>query len=813
MAALNEIGREITATLETSSVLERIATRAREVLNGRDTVLRLLQPDGSLPAVVALGNNAPMHLAYALQLGEGITGSVAQTGLAEVVNDPFHDPRVTHTPGTDEEEDEDEVILFAPLTVRERVIGVMAVWREKSIHGPFSQIDLDFAIGLAGQAAIAIENARLFDEVEQQRQYSEALVQNSPVAIVTTDLKAKVVSWNPAAQRLFGYTPEEASGRNLDELVAQDRRLDEASSITEQVAAEGLISTVTRRYRKDGAAVDVELLGLPVVVEGKKVGIIAIYHDISELLAARQEAEAANEAKSAFLATMSHEIRTPMNAIIGMTGLLLDTEMDQEQHEFAEIIRNSGDALLTIINDILDFSKIEAGKMEVEMQPFDLRDCLESALDLVMIKAADKGLELAYLLEPSAPPAVIGDITRLRQILINLLNNALKFTEKGEVVVTVRPKEDEGFGPDRSLLHFSVRDTGIGIPQERLDRLFQAFSQVDASTTRKYGGTGLGLAISRRLSELMGGEMWVESEEGLGTTFHFTICAEKAPELKSRPHLEGEQAQLAGKRLLMVDDNGTNRRIMMMQTRAWGMKSRDAASPEEALSWITRGDPFDIAILDMHMPGMDGLELARAIRQRRSADALPLVLFSSLGRREVSTKAVDFAAYLLKPLKPSTLFDTLMNVLADSTDRVARPARKTPALDQEMGIDHPLRILLVEDNAVNQKVALRLLERLGYRADVAANGLEAVEAVHRQPYEVVLMDVQMPEMDGLEATRIITTQLPRDRRPRIVAMTANATLEDRQMCFEAGMDDYVSKPVRVAELVAALQRTQPAIPM
>ena len=411
MGTLNAIAREISAALALNEVLTQIAERAKEVLNARDTVLRLREPDGSLPAVVALGKNAALNQGYVLQAGEGITGHVTESGEALVVNDPLSHPQTMHIPGSDEKEDSDEALLLAPLALRDKVIGILVVWRQRSFYGPFSENDLAFATGLAGQAAVAIENARLFDEVEQQRQYSQALVRNSPVAIVTTDLETNIVSWNPAAERLFGYSAEEANGRSLDELISGDDFRHEAGSITREVASEGRVSAVTQRMRKDGSLVAVELLALPVVVDGEQVGIIAIYHDISELIEARQEAEAANEAKSSFLGTMSHEIRTPMNAIIGMTGLLLDTDLDGEQREFADIIRNSGDSLLTIINEILDFSKIEAGKMEMERQPFDLRDCLESSLDLLKIRASQKGLELAYLMEDGVPPAIVGDVT------------------------------------------------------------------------------------------------------------------------------------------------------------------------------------------------------------------------------------------------------------------------------------------------------------------------------------------------------------------------------------------------------------------
>jgi PAS domain S-box-containing protein len=659
------------------------------------------------------------------------------------------------------------------------------------------------------QQALRDANARLAEQyaaLEQAQALSHSILETAVDGIIVIDETGTIESVNPAAEQLVGYPAGALLGQNVRVLMPEPTRQAHDGYIARYLRTGephiiGSGREVTGLHR-DGSPIPL-YLSVGEVAGTDRPRFTGILHDVSErqeaaraLQQAKDIAEAANRAKSEFLANMSHEIRTPMNAVIGMTGLLLDTPLNPEQQDFVETIRLSGNTLLTLINDILDFSKIESGRMELEYAPFDLRACLEDALDLVTPAAAAKNLELVYWMGTGVPAEIVTDMTRLRQVLVNLLSNAVKFTPTGEVRATVSAGPRDGL---RCELRFAVTDTGIGIPADRIERLFQPFSQADSSISRQYGGTGLGLVISKRLIELMSGSLTVSSTPGQGSTFSFSVLVAAAPGKASG---SADRAPWTGQRLLVVEPHEINRMTLTRQATTRGLRVQAVTSADDALALLQAGECFEGALIALHGPNLDGRRLLERLEALPEAQKLPVVLLVPFSFRRQNPLPQQVRALLVKPLKVATIDRALAQLLGGAPLSTLIPAPSEP---DDSAPHAPLRILLAEDNVVNQRVALKILERLGYRAEVASNGFETLEALARQPFDLVLMDVQMPELDGLETTRRIRTRWPGTQGPIVIAMTANAMRGDRERCLNAGMDGYIAKPIDREELRSALR--------
>ncbi len=649
---------------------------------------------------------------------------------------------------------------------------------------------------------------KIENDIAREKKYFESLFVNSPAAIIVLDENELIASCNPAFENLFGYTQAEIIGAHLDNLITSEATLQDAAQFTQQTLAGSTIRGIGKRRRKDGNLVDVEIHGVPVIVGEQAIGALAIYHDITELVRARQEAEEANRAKSEFLANMSHEIRTPMNGVIGMLELALDTSLTDEQREYLNISLQSAEALLALINNILDFSKIEAKKMDLEKINFSLRNIVEDAASSLAQRAQDKGLELACLIHPDLLSELKGDPARLRQIMINLIGNAIKFTQQGEVVIRAEPF---GETDTHATVYFSVQDTGIGITPDQQKFIFARFSQADGSTTRKYGGSGLGLSICKQLVEAMRGEIGVKSSAGVGSTFWFQITFEKQPaEKRGTAPLIIKPVNLSGVRILGVDDNATNRTILTKTMEGFGCRVDTVASGSKAIEVLRNAlrddDPYQVVLLDMQMPGMDGEQTARAIKGDPALREVRIIVLTSIGQRgdAAHMEALGCSGYLLKPVRQHMLYEALVAVLGRKEEKEPAIITRHLLAEQKQSTQ---RILLAEDNSINQKLAVILLNKAGYSVDAVENGLQVIEKAKEGKYNAILMDVQMPEMDGFEATcRIREWEAGRHQHIPIIAMTAHAMKGDRERCLEAGMDDYVSKPLEIRILLGALDR-------
>ncbi len=806
---INRVMSAISSANDTREALQRICADLAEAFHVPQALCALLNADRTSQTVVAeySSDDEPSVIGSVIPVrGNLLTQDLlARRQPVALSNLPMRQRRRTNLAPPSTSQDMLS-LLVVPVLVHDELIGTIGLSSPESHL--FTAEDIALAQRLATTIGQALTNLRLNEalqsELKERMRVEDALRQSSARvtsilesiadAFFAVDMEWRFVYVNDEAARLLGQPTASLIGQSIWDSAADHvgllyaelytQAMDSLNPIRDEVYFAPLDAWLAMRIYPwaDGLAIYIQ-------------DVTAAHTAQAALIEAKEAAEQATRARSEFLANMSHEIRTPMNGVIGMTGLLLDTPLNERQREYAETIRSSGESLLTIINDILDLSKIESGRMELEQQPFEIQECVESALDLVAPTAFAKGLDLAYLIASDVPPMLISDVTRLRQILVNLLGNAVKFTDHGEVILQVSRYPDFDLDTDHVRLLIEVRDTGIGIPPNKRDRLFRAFSQVDASTTRTYGGTGLGLVICKRLSEMMGGEISVESEVGQGSTFRVEIVVGVGNE----EDMYALDMDLTGRHMLIVEPNTTRREMLTHAASGWGMCVYALSTADEALRLLVDDRNFDLALIDATLHDATGTPLLSALQNLDTAEDLPIILISDFNTNHHALPP-KVVRNLRKPIKRRMLYRALLAAVGVVQEvEVPQEAQTTP--------EHPytLRILLAEDNAVNQRVALRTLERLGYRADVVGNGLEVIESLSRQPYDVILMDVQMPELDGLETTRQIVARWPADSRPRIIAMTANAMRGDRERCLAAGMDDYISKPVRIEELELVLK--------